>query len=126
MVCDYFCLGEKGDATTMLTYGDSTSQISNDLSKLTARLRQQPPFRYVDEVIHIDREQRSMRGFRPWSRERHPCEVVVSAAAAASLFSVFSGGHASVLEATSFAGAGLVGRSVVVGNSCSGGDSSSS
>ena len=62
MVYDYFCHDEKGDATTMLTYGDSTSQIPNDLSKLTARLRQQPPFRYVDEVIHIDREQRSMRG----------------------------------------------------------------
>jgi len=36
-----------------------------------------------------------------------PCEGGVFAPADASLFSVFSGGHASVLEATSFAGTGL-------------------
>lgn len=47
------------------------------------------------------------RGFRAWPRERHPCEVGVFAPTDASLFSVFSGGHASVLEAISFAGAGL-------------------
>jgi len=47
------------------------------------------------------------RGFRALPRERQPCEVGVFAPAEASLFSVFSGGHASVLEATSFAGAGL-------------------
>ena len=47
------------------------------------------------------------RGFRAWPRERRPCEVGVFAPADASLFSVFSGGHASVLEAISFAGAGL-------------------
>jgi len=47
------------------------------------------------------------RGFRAWPRERHPCEGGVFAPADASLFSVFSGGHASVLEVTSFAGAGL-------------------
>ena len=47
------------------------------------------------------------RGFRAWPRERHPCEVVFFAPTDASLFSVFSGGHASVLEAISFAGAGL-------------------
>jgi hypothetical protein len=47
------------------------------------------------------------RGFRAWPCERHPCEVGVFAPTDASLFSVFSGGHASVLEAISFAGAGL-------------------
>ena len=47
------------------------------------------------------------RGFRAWPRERPPCEGGVFAPADASLFSVFSGGHASVLEAISFAGAGL-------------------
>ena len=47
------------------------------------------------------------RGFRAWPRERHPCEVGAFGPADASLFSVFSGGHASVLEAISFAGAGL-------------------
>jgi len=47
------------------------------------------------------------RGFRAWPSERHPCEVGVFAPTDASLFSVFSGGHASVLEAISFAGAGL-------------------
>lgn len=41
------------------------------------------------------------------ARERHPWEVGIFTPAAASLFTVFSGGHASVLEATSFAGAGL-------------------
>lgn len=46
-------------------------------------------------------------GFRAWPRERRPCEGGVFAPTNASLFSVFSGGHASVLEATSFAGAGL-------------------
>src|SRR5690606_39624434 len=58
---------------------------------------------------------------RAWSRERHPCEVGVSATADASLFSVFPGGHASVLEATPLL-ARVQRRSVVVGNSCSGGD----
>jgi hypothetical protein len=48
-----------------------------------------------------------LRGFRAWPRERHPREVGLFAPADTSLFSVFSGGHASVLEATSFAGAGL-------------------
>ena len=47
------------------------------------------------------------RRFRAWPRERHPREVGVFASAYAYLFSVFSGGLASVLEATSFVGAGL-------------------
>lgn len=47
------------------------------------------------------------RGFRAWPRERHPCEVGAFGPADASLFSAFSGGHASVLKAISFAGAGL-------------------
>src|SRR5690554_3678199 len=34
------------------------------------------------------------RGFRAWPRERRPCEVVFFAPTDASLFSVFSGGHA--------------------------------
>ena len=46
------------------------------------------------------------RGFRAWPRERHPCKVGVFAPTDVSLFSVFSGGYASVLEAISFAGAG--------------------
>ena len=53
------------------------------------------------------RSSQCWRGFRAWPRERYPCEVGVFARADASLFSVFSGGHASVLEAISFAGAGL-------------------
>ncbi len=53
------------------------------------------------------RSSQCWRGFRAWPRERYPCEVGVFARADASLFSVFSGCHASVLEATSFAGAGL-------------------
>jgi hypothetical protein len=47
------------------------------------------------------------RDFRAWPRERRPCEGGVFAPTDASLLSVFSGGHASVLEAISFAGAGL-------------------
>jgi hypothetical protein len=47
------------------------------------------------------------RGLRPCPRERHPSNTCVFTLTDASLFSVFSVGHASVLEATSFAGAGL-------------------
>lgn len=43
------------------------------------------------------------RGFRAWPRERHPGQPRVSAPADASLLSIFSGGLASVVEATSFA-----------------------
>ena len=47
------------------------------------------------------------RGFRGWPRERYPSEPYVFTLANASLFSVFSGGLASVREVTSFICAGL-------------------
>ena len=47
-----------------------------------------------------------LRGFRAWPCERRPCEGGIFAPTDVSLFSVFSGGYVSVLEAISFAGAG--------------------
>jgi hypothetical protein len=47
------------------------------------------------------------RGFRAWPRERHPSATCIFTLADTSLFSVFSGGLASVREATSCIGLGL-------------------
>jgi hypothetical protein len=58
-------------------------------------------------LVFFARSRQCWRGFRAWPRERHIFKPSAFGPADASLFSVFSGGHASVLEAISFAGAGL-------------------
>ena len=75
-----------------------------------ARFRAPPPIPKIPTLIGWDffcPFPQRWRSFRAWPRERRSCEVGVFAPTDASLFSVFSGGHASVLEAISFAGAGL-------------------
>lgn len=79
-------------------------------SRTRVRFRVPPPIPKIPTLIGWDffcPFPQCWRGFRAWPRERPPCEGGVFAPADASLFSVFSGGHASVLEAISFAGAGL-------------------
>ena len=74
------------------------------------RFRVPPPIPKIPTLIGWDffcPFPQCWRGFRAWPRERHPSEVGVFAPTDASPFSVFSGGHASVLEVISFAGAGL-------------------
>ena len=69
-----------------------------------------PPFIKIPTLIGWDffcLERQCWRGSGSLPRERHPSKPCVFAPADASLFSVFSGGLASVREPTSFASAGL-------------------
>ena len=88
--------------------GQSITILSRKRTRV--RFRIPPPIPKIPTLIGWDffcPFPQFWRGFRAWPREGRPCEGGVFAPTDASLFSVFSGGHASVLEAISFAGAGL-------------------
>ena len=91
-----------GEAGRFFLVGDYTTTIQK-----TNRSR----------LVFFARSHQCWRGFRVWPRECHPSKPCIFAPADASLFFVFPGGLASVLEATTPLLARVLRRSVVVGNS---------